>query len=144
MERRRLLTQLLVGGSVLLTAPMIFNSCSKDDDDMPGDDTNNGGSTGGNTIDLTDPAFGALATVGGYAYKNNFIIIRSSESNYVVLSKLCTHSGCTVEYNKTSNNLPSPCHGSKFTLEGAVINGPATTSLKKYTAKLSGNSLTIS
>lgn len=144
MERKRFLTQMLVGGSILLTAPMIFNSCSKEDDDMPGGDTNTGGNSGGTTVDLTDSAFSALASVGGYAYKNDFIIIRAGESNYVVLSKVCTHSGCTVEFSSTSNNLPCPCHGSKFTIDGAVINGPATSALKKYTAKLSGNSLTIS
>lgn len=143
MERKRFLTQMLVGGSILITAPLIFNSCSKQDDDMPGEDTNNGGNTGETTVDLTGSDFSALATIGGYAYKNNFIIIRAGESNYVALSKVCTHSGCTVEFSKASNNLPCPCHGSKFTIDGAVINGPATSALKKYTTKLNGNILTI-
>ncbi len=140
MERRIFFRNFAIGGSLLLTAPVLFNSCS---DDLPEEDNNNNNNTGGITVDLTDPAFAVLKTVGGFAYKGDIIIIRSTETVYIALSKVCTHSQCTVAYNSTTKEVPCPCHGSKFTTEGAVINGPAATPLKKYDVKLSGNILTI-
>lgn len=141
MERRQFFRNFAVGGSLLLTAPVLFNSCSTDDDTDGGDNNNN---NAGITLDLTSPDYVTLKTVGGFAYKGDIIIIRSSDTVYLALSKLCTHSDCTVTYNPSSQEIPCPCHGSKFTKEGAVINGPATRPLKKYDVKLNGNILTIS
>jgi len=138
MERRRFFRNFAVGGSLLLTAPVLFNSCSDDSSD---DDNNN---NNGNTVDLTDPAYASLKTVGGFAYKGDIIIIRSSDTVYLALSKVCTHSQCTVTYNSTNKDIPCPCHGSKFTTTGAVITGPAASPLKKYSVTQNGNILTIS
>ena len=141
MERRKFFRNFAVGGSLLLTAPVLFNSCS---DDSTEDDNNNNNNTGGNTVDLNDPAYAALKTVGGFAYKGDIIIIRSTDTVYLALSKVCTHSQCTVTYNSSSKDIPCPCHGSKFNTEGAVLNGPAASPLKKYDVKQNGNILTIS
>jgi cytochrome b6-f complex iron-sulfur subunit len=142
MERRKFFRNFAVGGSLLLTAPMIFNACS--DDSGNDDNNNNNNNPDGITVDLTDPAYAALKTVGGFAYKNDIIVIRSTETVYVALSKVCTHSQCTVAYNSSNNNLPCPCHGSLFSINGTVVNGPAPTALKKYDVKQNGNILTIS
>ena len=139
MERRKFFRNFAVGGSLLLTAPVLFNSCSNDSDD-----NNNNNNSGGITVDLNDAAFAALKTVGGFAYKENIIIIRSTDTVYLALSKKCTHQNCDVIYNATTKELPCPCHGSKFNSNGAVLSGPATTALKTYTVKVSGNTLTIS
>ncbi len=140
MERRHFFRNFAIGGSLLLTAPVLFNSCSNDDDN--GGDNNNNNT--GITVDLNSAEYAALKTVGGFAYKGDIIIIRSSDAVYIALSKLCTHSQCTVTYNSSTQDIPCPCHGSKFTKEGAVVNGPATSPLKKYDVKLNGNTLTIS
>lgn len=137
MERRKFFRNFAVGGSLLLTAPVLFNSCSDDStDEKP--------PAGGITVDLTDPAFSALNTVGGYAYKGDIIIIRSTDTVYLALSKICTHSQCTVTYNSTNKNIPCPCHGSLYTTSGAVVNGPAPNPLKSYDVKKNGNILTLS
>ncbi len=141
MERRIFFRNLAIGSSLLLTAPVLFNSCSNDNNSI---DNNNNNNTGGITVDLTDPAFTALKNVGGYAYKNDIIIIRSTDTVYLALSKVCTHNGCDVTYSSTNKDLPCPCHGSKFSTTGAVINGPAATNLKTYNVKQDGNILTIS
>ncbi len=138
MERRKFFRNFAVGGSLLLSAPLLFNSCS---DDLPEDENQNPG--GGITVDLNESTYSSLKSVGGFAYKGDIIIIRSSDAVYLALSKVCTHSGCTVAYNPTNKDIPCPCHGSKFTTSGAVINGPATTNLKSYDVKLNGNILTI-
>jgi cytochrome b6-f complex iron-sulfur subunit len=137
MERRKFFRNFAVGGSLLLTAPVLFNSCS---DDLEDEKT----PAGGITVDLTDPVFTNLKTVGGYSYKGDIIIIRSSDAVYIALSKVCTHQQNTVIYNSGTNELVCPLHGSKFTKEGTVISGQASSPLKKYDVKQNGNILTIS
>ena len=51
------------GGSILLTAPILFNVCTSSD----GED--NPSNPGGITIDLTGSKFAVLGIVGGYAYQ---------------------------------------------------------------------------
>lgn len=140
MERIDFIKKFAVSGSILLTAPILFNACAKDEDPDP---NNNPPDSNALTIDLTDGAYSALGTVGGFAYSGNIIIFRSSDTTFVALSKVCTHSQCTVTYNHDNNELPCPCHGSKFNTSGVVINGPAAINLKKFTVVKEGNTLKI-
>lgn len=41
------------------------------------------------------------------------------------LSAVCTHLGCITRYQPDRNIIACPCHGSKFTIAGDVIAGPA-------------------
>jgi cytochrome b6-f complex iron-sulfur subunit len=139
MERKDFLSKVLVGGSILFTAPIVLSSCGDDDDDI----TEGGNNGGENTVDLSSSTYADLGTVGGFAYKGDIIIIRTGDSQYVALTKVCTHQGCTVAYNPGQTQIQCPCHGSAFTTGGAVVNGPATSALKKYTVTKSGDILTI-
>jgi cytochrome b6-f complex iron-sulfur subunit len=144
MERKDFLQKFAIGGSILLTAPVLFNSCSDGTDDAIDDADNNQNGDGDSiTIDLTSNDYSDLGTVGGYAYSGNIIIIRSGDSTYLAFSKICTHQGCTVTYNAAENELPCPCHGSVFSASGAVLEGPANSNLKKYSVTKSGDTLTI-
>jgi Rieske Fe-S protein len=42
----------------------------------------------------------------------------------------CTHLGCTVTWNNSEKSFDCPCHGSRFSPAGNVINGPANTALE--------------
>lgn len=42
----------------------------------------------------------------------------------------CTHMGCEVQWNSAERSWDCPCHGSRFTYEGDIIDGPALNPLK--------------
>ncbi|MGC4038418.1 MAG: Rieske (2Fe-2S) protein [Chitinophagaceae bacterium] len=90
----------------------------------------------------------SLLNVGDVMVHGDVVIIRTATgdtaSSFVALSNICTHQGCTVEYNATRGDMECPCHGAKYSTEGAVTQGPASSPLKKYTVSVNGNSLTIS
>lgn len=143
MERKDFIRKFALGGSILLTAPVLLNSCS-DDSGTPDDGNGNPPPSSGNIIDLSSSEYAALKNVGGFAYKGNIIIIRINASQYVALSKICTHESCEVSFNSTAGQVVCPCHGSRFDTSGSVLQGPATRSLTKYSVTLEGNSLKIS
>jgi Rieske Fe-S protein len=40
-------------------------------------------------------------------------------------SAVCTHLGCHLHWNSFERCWDCPCHGSQFSVDGAVLNGPA-------------------
>lgn len=45
----------------------------------------------------------------------------------------CPHLGCELQWNSAEKSWDCPCHGSRFTYEGDIINGPALKSIKIHT-----------
>jgi glycine/D-amino acid oxidase-like deaminating enzyme/nitrite reductase/ring-hydroxylating ferredoxin subunit len=45
-------------------------------------------------------------------------------------SAVCTHLGCIVTWNNSEESFDCPCHGSRFSPAGNVINGPANAALE--------------
>lgn len=44
--------------------------------------------------------------------------------------KRCPHMGCALKWNKVEHSWDCPCHGSRFTKDGKLIDNPATADLK--------------
>jgi glycine/D-amino acid oxidase-like deaminating enzyme/nitrite reductase/ring-hydroxylating ferredoxin subunit len=50
---------------------------------------------------------------------------RDKQGELHLVSATCTHLGCTVRWNKDEKSWDCPCHGSRFSYDGKVLNGPA-------------------
>lgn len=55
------------------------------------------------------------------------LVVQEAEGCYIALWRICTHGACEVEYD--AGEVVCPCHGSRFSLEGEVLEGPATRDL---------------
>jgi len=71
------------------------------------------------------------------------VVINRRGSGFIALSRVCTHLGCLVGYDKFNNKLVCPCHAGEFDLEGRVLSGPATKSLQRYSLKITTDQITI-
>lgn len=142
MNRREVVHKFLIGGTVLVLAPKILESCTKSAMDTM---TNPGGTTPVTSFDLdlslTENA--GLNTPGSSKIVHNIIIINVANT-FVALSSICTHQGCTVAYNPGAGDLECPCHGSVYNIAGNVLVGPAPSPLRAYTISKTGSVLTIS
>ncbi len=73
------------------------------------------------------------------------LIIRKSQTEFLILSLFCTHQGCEVDVPDSSNILNCYCHNSRFSAsDGSVVKGPDDgsniSSLKKYQYTFDSNS----
>lgn len=138
MTRKDLLIKVFIGGTAALVIPSSLTSCSKDETEDDGGNNNNK-----ITVDLSDPSNATLLTAGGIKVVGGIIVANKGNDTYAAVDKTCTHEGCTVGYELSSNTFPCGCHGSIFSATGAVIRGPAVSPLNSYPVSKSGNILTI-
>jgi glycine/D-amino acid oxidase-like deaminating enzyme/nitrite reductase/ring-hydroxylating ferredoxin subunit len=60
---------------------------------------------------------------------------RRDDGSLVAVSARCTHLGCLVRWNQAERTWDCPCHGSRFTPEGDVVEGPAVSALPRRPAR---------
>lgn len=58
-------------------------------------------------------------------------VYRNENDELTVLDPVCPHLKCLVHWNEAETTWDCPCHGSRFTKEGRVIEGPAIADLSK-------------
>jgi Rieske Fe-S protein len=52
-------------------------------------------------------------------------VYRDEDGSLHAVSLRCTHMGCLVRFNSAERSWDCPCHGSRFDVDGAVLEGPA-------------------
>ncbi len=76
-------------------------------------------------IKLFDPS---RSMISAQLFKN----ITSSLTSYLIpTSRRCPHLGCALVWNRDEFTWDCPCHGSRFSKSGELINGPAQHDLHK-------------
>jgi menaquinol-cytochrome c reductase iron-sulfur subunit len=66
-----------------------------------------------------------------------------SGSSITALSSTCTHLGCRVSWDSSSETLKCPCHGGVFDKTGAVKSGPPPAPLAKLQTRLEGEQVLV-
>ncbi len=56
---------------------------------------------------------------------------RDEHGKLHIVSSVCPHMGCIVHFNNAEKSWDCPCHGSRFSVEGEVLEGPAYHNLAK-------------
>ena len=74
------------------------------------------------------PGEGQVGLVGG----RHLAVSRDSAGTLRAVSARCTHLGCLVAWNPAETTWDCPCHGSRFSADGKVIEGPAVEDLERH------------
>jgi cytochrome b6-f complex iron-sulfur subunit len=104
------------------------------------------GSVANGVVSVTVDASSPLATIGNKALvvssAGNYLVARPAQASFMALSAICTHQVCTIS-GYDSQGFVCPCHGSRFSTSGSVLNGPATVALRQYSTAFNNDVLTI-
>jgi glycine/D-amino acid oxidase-like deaminating enzyme len=73
------------------------------------------------SVDEIAPGQGAVLRDG----LRRIACYKADDGSIIRRSAACTHLGCIVHWNPFENSWDCPCHGSHFTLDGQVLQGPA-------------------
>ena len=63
---------------------------------------------------------------------------RDEDGTVHAVSARCTHLGCVVAWNAAEKSWDCPCHGSRFDMDGKVLQGPAVKDLERQRAEPGG------
>lgn len=83
-----------------------------------------------NTADLPAGEGGVLSSG-----LKKIAIYRDYDNTLSAFSAVCPHLGCIVQWNSDEKSFDCPCHGSRFSCDGTVTNGPAKTDLTPFHVK---------
>jgi cytochrome b6-f complex iron-sulfur subunit len=75
-------------------------------------------------------------------YDRKVFLVRT-EVGFFALSAVCTHLGCITRWVEDEQSIACPCHGSKFSRDGALAQGPAPRPLRRIAIRLEDGELVV-
>lgn len=74
-------------------------------------------------------------------FKDDILVVKQADSSYKAFLMKCTHKNADLKQEAT--DLKCNLHGSRFSFDGKVTQGPAKTDLKSYPVEVTGNNLKV-
>jgi cytochrome b6-f complex iron-sulfur subunit len=78
----------------------------------------------------------AVAEVGSYTYVDigsaKLIVARATADCTIAVSRICTHQGCSIQYQNEYRRFKCPCHGAVYAEDGSKVTGPQPTGVAAY------------
>lgn len=163
MNRRAALRALIAGSAVLATglvgaltaqaAVPVFQDLKQSLRRFRGREGDNengrGGAPASNPTPLPGAPAGAIGNISQVPVNSAFtftlaangdpgVVIHLSGNKYVAYDATCTHAGCTVGYDPTTQALICPCHGAAFdpSNNAAVLAGPTSLPLSSVPLRI--------
>ena len=84
-----------------------------------------------NSVDELANGSGAIMNEG----LHKVAVYKDDQGAVHAYTAICPHLKCVVQWNHDEKSFDCPCHGSRFTCKGKVINGPALSDLEAYHLK---------
>ena len=70
-------------------------------------------------------------------------VVKESNGKIAAFGPQCTHLACAYHWEMEAGKFMCPCHGSEFSIDGKVLEGPAARPLDRYVTKIENNRLQI-
>jgi Rieske Fe-S protein len=102
-----------------------------------------GGETLGPTSDV--PVGGGVIYADGPVLDvtdQGVIVTQPSAGEFNGFQNICKHAGCPLA-SVSDGTINCDCHGSKYALDGSVVNGPATAPLDPASVAVKGKEITL-
>ena len=71
------------------------------------------------------------------------VILNRPGKGLIAVSRVCTHLGCLVQYDRDNKRLLCPCHAGVYDLEGNIVSGPPPKPLPKLPLRVEGETIII-
>ena len=71
------------------------------------------------------------------------LLVRDHDGGLHALSAVCTHLGCLVKWDASAQEISCPCHDAHFSIDGAVLSGPAFENLSKFPVGVRDGMITL-
>lgn len=92
----------------------------------------------GNAADF---AFGAPT----FLVDEKIFVFRDRDKGFAVASAVCTHLGCTVQYESQADRIHCSCHGGVYNAySGANVSGPPPKPLKQFKVAVNDTGVDVS
>lgn len=164
MERRKFLQNTCPTVTFAFFGLSFVQACSKSDDEAANYSSNSNGNSSartvtnsaginesGNTItlDLTNSNFSNLASPGDFVNLTSvdLLVLKISNSEFRAFDNCCPHNGSKNAWSYSNEKFQCATHGNSFSIDGndakECNSGSTSGGLKKYSASLSGDTLTI-